>query len=318
MTITESDVVALRNDLIPSLVRMDLQELRLLAFCAAHLDSRAQVGFSQIKASVKDLMDIFPLDYKAAYAVVRRAAISINRHPAEWEEPDGTRRLRFWFAGFDYLAGEFTFLFSPGLEEKLLALKGDFTQHRLRDVYQFRSSTAWHLYLALRQWKSAGRVRWHLDEFRAKVGIVGKYPRFTDLVKRVVAPGLEEINATSDIKVQWQKVLRGRKIVDALEFFIIDNPDTKSRAAQIRGKLKATFDVDQLDAAPEIRKRLVAEFTFSADEARHIGNRCSRVQAKAHELLDKLKAKHLAGEIDGPLVGYVIGATDKWLADLDV
>ncbi len=314
--VTQADVVAKHNDLLPSLAKMTLQELRFLAFCVAHIDSRATAQeFGEITASVSDLVDIFQMTHKDAFAIVRRVAVSVNRHPAEWKEPDGTRKLRFWFQGFDYKAGVFTFMFSKGLEDKLLGLTGHFTRYRLRDVFQFSSASTWRLYEALRQWKEAGRIQWHLDEFRMKLGAVGKYPRFNDLVKRVIDPGIAEINKLSDIKVQWERVLGGRRVVSAVRFYIIDNPDTKTRAEKIRGTLQQTFDADALDLAPEIRTRLVQEFKFSHAEARHLANRCAKVQTQTNKLLDTALARHKDGKIQ-VLHGYVVAAIDGLLAGM--
>lgn len=314
--VNDNSVVAKSNDLLPSLAKMSLQELRFLAYCVAHLDSRtAAQEFGEVTASVADLVDIYSMTHKDAYAIVRRVALSINRHPAEWEDDDGTRKLRFWFQGFDYKDGKFTFKFSSGLEPKLLGLTGHFTRYRLKDVYQFTSASTWRLYEALRQWKEAGRVQWHLDEFRMKVGATGTYSRFHDLQKRIIDPGVQEINLHSDIKVQWERILQSRRVVGGVRFYIIANAENRTRAEKIRATLQKTFDVAALDLAPDLRERLELEFKFSREEARRLANRCARVQVQADKLLSVALARHKDGKIQ-VLHGYVVAAIDGLLAGM--
>lgn len=228
---TTNSVVAKSNDLIGKLARFDLQELRLLAYCTAHYDSRKPENRA-FTAHVKDLCEIFQMDEKSAYDVVRRTMLNINSKPLEFKE--GNRRcMRFWFSALDYLEGEgvFEFTVTPEIAPYLLGLKDKFTMYRLGDVYQFKAASTWKMYENLKRWEARGCWTIEVDELKHLLGVAGKYARWVNFQARMVDAPLKEINAVSDLQVTYEKARRGRKI-HSLTFRI------KSKAPE------GTIDID--------------------------------------------------------------------------
>jgi len=213
-------IVAKDNSLIPQLAKLDLQELRFLAYCLAHYNSK-EVKNRQITARVADLCEFFPMNESSAYRVIRQAIFSLGKKPAEFTI-DKTRYLYHWFSGLRYQidTGEFTFCISPEMEPFLLGLAGNFTQWRLGDVYQFKAASTWKLYENLAQWRIAGRWTVSLDELRLRLGVAGKYPIWNLFRQRLIAPAIEEINTLSDIRVEYHQEKRGRRVIGLL--FLID------------------------------------------------------------------------------------------------
>lgn len=212
-------IVAKSNDLIGQMAKFELSELRLIAYCLAHYDSRKPDNRS-FTARVSDLTELFPMDKKCAYAVVRQTVMALGKKPLEFRE--GTKRHYWnWFSGFTYdeSNGEFEFKITPEIQPYLLQLEGNFTRYRLGDVYQFKAASTWKLYELLKQWLVKGEWDISLDELRLLLNIAGKYPRWNSLKQRIIDPACKEINETSDIKVDYLKIRRGRKI-DRLEFTV--------------------------------------------------------------------------------------------------
>ena len=218
-------VVAKSNDLVPKMAKFELSELRLIAYCIAHYDSRSPENRA-FTARVEDLTKLFPMDKKSAYAVVRKAMIGINKKPLEFKE--GSKRYFWnWFSGFAYDEGmgEFEFRITPEIQPYLLELKGTFTQYRLKDVYQFQAASTWKMYELLKRWETARKWAVGLDELRLLLGVAGKYPVWKDFHNRLIGPSTKEINETSDLTVSYEKEKRGRTIVGLIFFIDAKQPD---------------------------------------------------------------------------------------------
>lgn len=215
-----NSLVVKDNVLIPQLAKFELSELRFLAYCLAHYNSK-EVKNRRITARVTDLCEFFPMHESSAYRVIRQAILSLGKKPAEFQI-ERKICLYHWFSGLEYEndTGEFTFCISPEMEPYLLGLAGNFTQWRLGDVYQFTAASTWKLYENLVQWKNASRWAVSLDELRLRIGVAGKYPRWDNFHMRCIAPALKEINAVADIRVEYSQEKRGRKVVGLV--FLID------------------------------------------------------------------------------------------------
>lgn len=210
-----NSVIAKKNELIGQFSRYTLSEFRLIAYCLSHYDSRKAEN-RIIEASVDELKSVFNMTTKDAYAVVRQAVKSVNRKPFELET-DTTDEEWYIFTGFKYFKreGRFEFRISPDAQPFLLELgvNGNFTRYRLGDVYQFKSASAWKLYELLKRWLSARSWEVEIEELRSLLGVAGKYPRWNNFKQRLIDPAIEEINETSDIKVDYTNIKRGRSVV---------------------------------------------------------------------------------------------------------
>jgi len=215
-----NSLVVKDNVLIPQLAKFELSELRFLAYCLAHYNSK-ETKNRQITARVADLCEFFPMHESSAYRVIKQAILSLGKKPAEFSIGK-TLYLYHWFSGLRYQTdtGEFTFCISPEMEPYLLGLAGNFTQWRLGNVYQFKAASTWKLYENLAQWKNTGRWAVGLDDLRLRLGVAGKYPIWNLFNQRLISPAIEEINALSDLRVEYSQEKRGRRIVGLV--FLID------------------------------------------------------------------------------------------------
>lgn len=217
---THNSVVTKHNDLISKMAKFQLSELRLIAYCLAHYDSRKPENYI-FTARVEDLVEIFPsMHKKYAYDVIRKTMLELNKKPLEFQK--GNEHFFWnWFSGFSYKAGEgeFTFHINPNIQPYLLNLKKYFTRYRLASVYQFSSASTWKFYENLNRWKNTGAWYISLDELKLLLGVENKYPRFNSFRERCIESSLKEINQKSDIVVHYEKETK-RKTVVALKFFI--------------------------------------------------------------------------------------------------
>ncbi len=198
--------------------RYSLQDLRLIAYCLAHYDSRTAEN-RRFTARVADLAEIFDMGEKTAHEVVQRVVDTMSK-PVKFQT-EGRDQYRYWFSGIDYIPGkgEFEFIISKEMEPLILELRERFSVYHLADVHKFKAASTWHLFENLNRWKNAGGWHVSLKELHSILGADGKYPRFDSFRQRLIDPAILEINEKSSLNVEYVKETSGKTVV-ALRFFI--------------------------------------------------------------------------------------------------
>lgn len=117
------------------------------------------------------------------------------------------------------------------LKEVFFNLAGDgYTKYRLSAIIKLTSRYSLLLYGILRDsvYKDNGFVM-TVDDLRNRLGVT-KYPAFRDFNKWVIKKSVEEISEKTDIKVEYETISRGRKVV-AIRFHTNIKPTKKQIAA---------------------------------------------------------------------------------------
>ncbi len=215
---TLNSIVQKSNSLVPIMSEYDLQELRLIAYCIAHYDSRKPDN-RKFTAKVSDLDSIFSMDKDSAYSVIKRVVRAMK--PFELKMSDGREKYIWWFEDFEYIPnkGEVKFMLTSGITPYILELKERFSFYKLCDVHKFKAASTWHLFENLNRWKNAGGWHVSLKELHGILGADGKYPRFDSFRQRLIDPAVAEINEKSSLNVEYVKETSGKSVV-ALRFFI--------------------------------------------------------------------------------------------------
>lgn len=294
-------VVAKSNTLVPKLAKYDLQELRLIAYCLAHYDSRKPDN-RKFTARVDELASIFPMDEKSAYDVIKKAVLDINNKPIEFSD-EGGRYLWTWFAGFYYREREgiFEFAISPLIEPYLLELKERFSIFRLGDVHKFRSASTWKLYENLNVYKYIGSWVVNLDELRELLDAEGKYDRFDSLRQRLIDPSILEINEKSNLNVEYVKEREGRKVV-ALRFFI---------------KTREKIYINEKEHDKNMLLRLLLQAGIRRDTSEKLLQKMLSTEKEKHFLQKLPEIMNRWNEAKGPMARYVTGALKSEIYDVN-
>jgi plasmid replication initiation protein len=131
----------------------------------------------------------------------------------EWDiDKNGYGTRSVLLAGFEVQNTVLKWAFSPFLIDKLL--KDGYTPLKLSIVLNFNSKYSLALYENIQMRKSFNKYTFNLQEFRALMGVEeGEYLQMTHLKNRVIHPAIEEINAKSDLKLVYEDVKEGAKIV---------------------------------------------------------------------------------------------------------
>jgi len=296
-----NDIVVKSNALIEAMTDMGLQDMRFLAFAASQLPHHPTAledhGVGKpydMEIDVPAFADAFGIDAKNAYREVEKVAERLQKKIVELRPDktlDGSRVKVGLITKQKYQDGEgrVWFRIDEDLLPHIMGLSREFTKYRLKDVYQFSKPSTWRLYELLRKEKKIGKADYDLDDFRWKLGVEGKYQRVTQLKEWILDPAIKEINATSDIKVQYEQRKRGRKIV-GFTFHMVDNMATKTPREKLRAKLEKEFDHGE-DLAPELAKTLREDYRMNHKQARQTANSYHKRKDELIALLPKLKER---------------------------
>jgi len=292
-------LVVKANVLVSSLAKLELMELRFLAYCISKIEQDTG-DFCKITARIVDVAKAFDIDTDNVYKLVKVIVKRINDKPAEYRNGNYDV-VSVWLTTFSHGEGKFIFKLNDDLKPYLLQLKDNFTSYRIRDVYQFKSATTWHLYELLKQYKNQKTVEFDLDRFKALTGTLGLYSRWNNFKARVIDPSIDEINTYSDIEVQYELIKHGVKVV-SIKFHIIQNKSNLTPSERIRLKFKNT----KLDHAPELAK-LLRDNHVSATQAKQIANLAyhnKRVD-DVEKLIPILNARYEAGSKKSTVGAYI-------------
>ena len=112
---------------------------------------------------------------------------------------------------------------------RINGLEQFFTSYLLEQTTQFDSVYSVRLYELLTQWRTAKKTPcFEIGFFRDQMGLgINEYKAMCDFKKRVLDLATDEINKKSDLKVKYENVKKGRKIV-GFAFTVHEKPKAKT------------------------------------------------------------------------------------------
>ena len=230
-TISDTSVVAMKNGFIEMLSELRLNENRLFQFMLAHYDSR-MADNPTFEATLAEVRKFYNTTPQNAYQIVHIAFTKLGARPLQYRIGN-VKASSHWLTDLFYFRdeGRFVFKLNESVKEYFLALKDFFTSYRIGNTKHFRRHASFKLYVNLKQWEGKGSWRVSLDDFRARLGVVGSYDGFGKLRQKIIDPCLREINKHSDICVEYEKVRRVRTVV-AVKFSIRRKVDVEAKRAK--------------------------------------------------------------------------------------
>ena len=167
----DRSLVVKSNALTSSLSVLTLNELRFLVLCISKLNRDSET-FSEVQCRSVDLADTFDISVDRVYSLIKDLMTRINQRPIELSD-NNVNGLVWWFITLNRPSeGLFTVEFHPKLKPYLLKLRENFTSYRIKDVYQFKSASTWHVYEVLRQYKTMRKKEFDIEDFKSLIGVL--------------------------------------------------------------------------------------------------------------------------------------------------
>lgn len=213
---TSRNIVTQSNRLIEAAHTLTLNEKRLLALATSMLDGRKPLpkdGILLIRADM--FAEAFGTDPKNTYAFLKDAADRLyERDVRNYKGGKMVKRMR-WVYLCDYKEGRgcVELGFSPTVVPHLTMLNKEFTSYRLQQIGDLSTFYAIRLYELMAQFLKLKERECTLEQLRTMLDLGGKYTNVKDLRKRVLDPGIQEVNLHTDLTVTVEPRRKGRSII---------------------------------------------------------------------------------------------------------
>jgi len=209
-------IVSKDNQLIRASYELSLSEQRVILLCIANLDSRAnKPNHHEFTISADDFSKTMGTAKENAYRDLKIAVNKLYGRDIYFDDVgdiEGKGWKWLYSKEFNKTTNSAVININPKLFPFLFELKKKFTSYRLRDVSKFKSSYSIRIYEFLIQYKKNNELVVEVDWLRKKLQLGEKYPRTSDIKKKIVIPAVEDINAFSNISVTYEQIKAGREI----------------------------------------------------------------------------------------------------------
>lgn len=243
------EIVTKSNELIHSCYSFSLLEQQLLLFIVSTVDPFTENMDFDYKIYVKDFLKKFPKKNKNIYADIENAVMNKfwERDLMYWSYNKQDYGKFRWFSHVYYSKTEGYFLieFSRAVKPMLYQLKSNFTSYYIDNINSFKSIFSIRVYEICvcninRENKANFVCIVTLKDLREWLELEDKYERDRDFKRRVLQKAKEEINAHSDLIIDFEEIKKGRK-VDSIKF-IVQRKEGCERATYANDKNKISCD----------------------------------------------------------------------------
>jgi plasmid replication initiation protein len=314
-------IVVKHNRVIDAQYTMSTFEQRILLTCISKIDSTKELENNHVFiVTVDDILDLVDVPRASAYPNLKRACDALFEnvvHIATPEDPDTKILKTRWVYGIGYVEnkGMIKLRFTPEIMPFLTKLSRNFTKYKLAHVLKFKSNYSFRLYEWLCYWGGIEHVA-SVEWLRENLQLLDKYERMVDFKNNVIDVAVGEISATSNIKVTYEQIKKGRNIIALRFIYTIKHDKTTTKAEP------EPLDLSKLESnQSQQSEKPVINFDFSQfnDKDKQLAkNALAKVpEATQRIILDMFKSALAKGGVKSPL-HYLNSLVSKSLSgDLD-
>ena len=308
---TQNELIVQHNHLIEARYHLTLQEKRLMCWLASQVRQDDE-DFKEHELSIKEFAELVDVKgdhlYKTLDTITHKLMQKIITIRSLTKKGFAKAAL---LGGVQYYEGEgiIKLSFHPYLKPYMLQLRERFTQVRLGDIMGLKSVHAMRIYELTKQYQLIGERTIKIAELRECCGVSGEqYKRFNDFKKDVLERSKKEINAKTDLLVDYEEIKTSRKITD-IKFIIKKNPDYGLTEFEKAQRTKSTIITKEMRSANAIIEQII-EYGFSRAMAKKFMQ-----QGTEDEINDALKAVNIQmdrGRVKNPKAMLQNAIKEKW------
>ena len=217
-----SKLIVKDNALMNASYNLDLVEQRLilLAIIEARESGKGINANDPLTVHAESYINQFGVHRNTAYQALKDACDDLFARQFSYQEVNergNTENIRSrWVSEVRYVDAEaiVKLVFAPVVIPLITRLEKRFTQYEMQQISELSTGYAIRLYELLICWRTTGKTPIiDLADFRQKIGVLeNKYQAMNDLKKRVLEPGLKQINEHTDITATYEQHKKGRLI----------------------------------------------------------------------------------------------------------
>jgi plasmid replication initiation protein len=200
------------NKVVEASYKLTLAEQRILLACIAKIKSKeVTLEDNYFEISAMEIVDLVGLKQTSpVYEALEEASMQLSKRQIIINDPDPDnpktkKRVMNWISSIDYQPGEGKVIirFTNEMIPYLSNLSNKFTQYKLKNVMQFKSTYSIRIYEMLMQWSSTGKREVEIEWLKKQLQIGDSYLRMIDFKTNVINVAMSEINKHSDIWVKY-------------------------------------------------------------------------------------------------------------------
>jgi plasmid replication initiation protein len=301
---TSSSVVIFQhNNLIEARYSLTLQEKRLILWLISKIQPQDE-SFKKHELTVKEFMNLLEVTGKDNYKELQKITLGLMKKVLIIKRPEEKTLTQVnWinYAHYEEGAGRIELAFSEVMTPFLLHLKNQFTAIEVTDLMQFKSIHAIRIYELLKQYENIGERILTIEEIKECCGVKDKFKNYPDLERYILFISQREINAKSDIHIEFERMKEGRKIV-SIKFLI-----SKNKAYELRNNpIKEIKEVKRKPPVVDIMK----EFGLSTKVINQI-LKTNKEQA-VQDAIRSVDLQIERGNVRNPRAMLMTAIKEKW------
>jgi plasmid replication initiation protein len=209
-------IVVKHNDLIDAAQKLSIVESRIILTCISRINSKEVLDpGKKFTLTVSDIADLVGIKSGNAYTDLEDAVERLYHREVVFLRPSkriDKIRVR-WVSQIAYIPKEGTIelYFTPGIVKLLSDISRDFTQYKLENVLKFKSSYGLRFYELVCRWGGKTKTI-ELEELKEQLQLEGSYERWGNFKDWVLEPSIADINESSNVKISWEGIKRGKSI----------------------------------------------------------------------------------------------------------
>ena len=232
----KSNLVVKTHHLNTVLQNLKLAEIRIvqLAVVDARETGKGLTAETPLRIDALRYAEVFNTTRQNGYLMMKEAEDTLFNRRFSYIDDEGRLVKSRWLSQVRYLddEGAIEVVFTPAVVQGITRIDGAeefFTKYLLEQTATMSSNYSVRLYELLIQWKQAKKTpMFELQEFRGQLGVEDdEYKAMSNFKIRVLDLAVEEINEKSDLKVKYENVKKGRKIV-GFAFTVHEKPKAKT------------------------------------------------------------------------------------------
>lgn len=166
--------------------------------------------------TAKEFSELFNVSLTNCYVILKQAIDKLIKTDIRVEKPDDKG---FWrinvcsMAEYNKHSGSITVNFTDHIMPYLAQVRQKFTLYNLKEISNFGSLYTTRLYELLQDFKTTGWMLKSVEELRESLAVGTKFKSYNDFKKYTFAHACQEINDNYDMKLTFEEIKTGRKIV---------------------------------------------------------------------------------------------------------
>ena len=190
--------------------------------------------------TVQEFADALELDITNAYRQLYEGVDALYNASVEFKEGDWEVETRWVASKAKKIkgGGAVRFKWGEDVHAGLCSLRNGFKSYQLRSIAKLDTSHAIRLYEILLRYKDTGTRIVEINELKEMLGIPNKYPAYNDFKRYTIEPSIKQLNAKSNMRVEYTTKKQGRKVTHLVFKFKLENQMKLDIGDSIKGKTK--------------------------------------------------------------------------------